>query len=96
MKLFTNIYTALSIDEVAFGLKLNHWHMEKIDEEHYEFSANNVTLNLEGKSEFLLFGQLNLPLEEVDQWVAGLRLLPVSFALDIHGDEARLIRRYHQ
>jgi len=96
MKLFANIYTALETDELALGLGLGHWRSQKMEEHHYQFSAKNVSLSLEGNKELLFFGQIDLPLKEVDEWVASLAELSISFTLDLHGDEARLIRRYCQ
>jgi len=96
MKLFANIYTDLETDELALGLGVSHWHSIKMDAHHYQFTAKNVSLNLEGSKELLLFGQIDLPLKEIDEWVASLVELSIHFTLDLHGDEARLIRRYCQ
>jgi len=96
MKLFANIYTDLETDELALGLGLRHWHSKKMEEHHYQFTATNVSLSLEGSKELLFFGQIDLPLKEVDDWVASLAGLSIRFTLDLHGDEARLIRRYCQ
>ncbi len=96
MKLFGNIYTALSAEELAPSLGLNSWEVTVLSDDHVEFIANNVQLSLEGRGELLFFGQLHLPLQEIDQWVEGLSTLAIHFSLDLHGDEARLMRRYHQ
>jgi len=96
MKLFANIYTDLETDALALGLGLRHWHSKKMAEHHYQFTAKNVCLSLEGSKELLFFGEIDLPLEVVDAWVASLAELSIHFTIDLHGDEARLIRRYCQ
>ena len=96
MKLFGNIYTDLDTSTIANCLCLEQWCCIEIEPDHFELEVSGVKLTLEGSKEILLFGSLETPLAEIDQWVAGLSDVAMHFALDLHADEARLIRRYHQ
>ncbi|MCJ8300374.1 MAG: hypothetical protein MJK13_15770 [Pseudomonadales bacterium] len=55
-----------------------------------------MQLTLEGCSDILMFGELHLELSEIDLWVAEIAKLPLSYNIDIHADEARLVRRFQQ
>lgn len=96
MKLFANIYTDLDTEVVAHCLCLVPWRCVQIAPDHFEIKADAVALTLEGRKEILLFGTLEIPLSEIDEWVAGLGEFAMHFSLDLHADEARLIRRYNQ
>lgn len=96
MKLFATIYTALPIDKLVGEICLDLWHYTKLAEDKYDIQTAGVSLCLEGRSEFLLFGEIHLTLAEVDSWAGQLEKAAISFNIDIHGDEARLMRRYQQ
>ena len=96
MKLFGTLFTALSSEQLVKKICLAHWLYERGDEHEFFISAEGVKVSVEGSGEVLLFGELNLTLEEIDSWIASLSALPISYNIDIHADEARLIRRYQQ
>jgi hypothetical protein len=96
MKLFANLYTLIETNQLIKDVSLPHWHCTKIDDSEYTVKAEGVLLTLEGNKELLLFGELNISLAEIDAWVETLAILPISYNIDLHGDEARLIRRYQR
>ena len=96
MKLFGTLFPALSSEQLVKQICLAHWLYERGEEHEFVVSAEGVKISVEGSGEVLLFGELSLTLEEIDSWIAVLSALPISYNIDIHADEARLIRRYQQ
>ncbi len=96
MKIFANLYTKISTKQLVEQLCLAAWRITEICENEYQIKGQSVELVVEGSGEVLLFGELEISLAEIDAWVETLSELPVHFKIDIHADEARLVRRYQQ
>ena len=94
LKVFANIYTSLETKQLVKQIVLPHWQCSEIADSEYSIKADGVLLTLEGNKELLLFGEMGLSLAEIDAWVKQLGGLAISYSIDLHGDEARLIRRY--
>ena len=96
MKLFATLYTAMTLEQLVQSICPAEWGYEKISGNEFSLQAAGVQLTLEGSSDILMFGELHVELSEIDLWVAEIAKLPLSYNIDIHADEARLVRRYQQ
>ncbi|EPJ54972.1 MAG: hypothetical protein OFPI_05060 [Osedax symbiont Rs2] len=96
MKLFATVYTAMPLEELVQSICSAQWSCEKISDTEYSLQGDGVQLTVEGGGDVLMFGEVKLELSEIDLWVAGFAKLSMSYNIDLHADEARLIRRYQQ
>lgn len=96
LKLFGTIYTRLSTQQVAADICLKSWQFEEVEENVFSLTDSGVKISIEGNGDVLIFGELDISLTKIDEWIAHISTLPVSYNIDIHADEARLIRRYQQ
>ena len=96
MKLFATLYTAMPLEQLVQKICSAQWSYEKISDSEFSLKGTGVQLTVEGSGDVLMYGEVKLELSEIDDWVAGFAKLALSYNIDIHADEARLIRRYQQ
>jgi hypothetical protein len=96
LKLFGTIYTGLSTQQLTNNVCLKNWQIEEVEENGFSITGSGVKISIEGSGDVLIFGELDISLAQIDDWIALISTLPVSYNIDIHADEARLIRRYQQ
>jgi hypothetical protein len=94
MKLFGNIYTDIKLEVLIPQIILPNWKVNKKSDNEFLLTADKLNITVEGQQEILVFGELDIAINVVDEWVELISALPVHFNIDLHGDEARLMRRY--
>jgi len=94
MKLFGNIYTDIKLDTLIPQITLPCWSVSKKSDNEFLLTANDLSITVEGQLEILIFGELDIDIKVVDEWIEVMSSLPIHFNIDLHGDEARLMRRY--
>jgi len=96
MKLFATLYSAMPLEQLVERICCAQWRCEKVSDNEFSLQGAGVQLTVEGSGDVLMFGEVQLELSEIDLWVASFAELRLSYNIDIHADEARLIRRYQQ
>lgn len=94
MKLFGNIFTDIKLEVLISQIVLPNWCWAKQSDNEFLLTADRLTMTVEGQQEILVFGELEVDIKVVDEWIALISELPIHFNIDLHGDEARLMRRY--
>lgn len=96
MKLLATIYTTESLQQLVTNICPDNWQVQCIDGAEYKVQGEQINITFEGEETVLLHGECHLDIDEIDRWVKVFSQHCYSFQLDVHGDAARLIRRYQQ
>ena len=100
MKLVGTVYSLQALNDIAQLVCPEGGIVKGVDAKQFQISAQGVQLTLEQSgnadplTEALLFGEIDLPLSVVDLWFESLKGALVGGQLDLHADEARLVRRF--
>jgi hypothetical protein len=100
MKLIGTLYSLLSLKEIAQSVCPAEGSVKCLDERQFQVSAKGMQLTLEQSgvadplTEALLFGEIDLPLSTVEEWYEAFKADLVGGQIDLHADEARLVRRF--
>ncbi len=100
MKLVGTVYSLQSLNDIAQQVCPYGGSVKVVDAKQIKILAQGVQLTLEQSgiadplTEALLFGEIDLPLSVVDLWFDTLKGTLVGAQLDLHADEARLVRRF--
>lgn len=72
----------------------SHWQINA-SAEGWQLQAEDLAISIEGRGTGTVSGQLTeLQLDELESWVQALQQQQVAVQLDVHGDHARLLRRF--
>lgn len=105
MKILGTVYACIGLKELAERACISDWKVISQSQFLYQLQSKGVSLFLENSDQsaesaviqVLIYGDIDLPLKVVDEWVAKLQLSLIGCNLDVHGDDdARLVRRYAQ